>query len=150
VDGEQAGPAAVGVLVPPSRRTFVILRPRALEWDLLLVRDADSEAGLEMSLDEAHAAAQMLYRALREWGAGGAGGIEVVQARWELRVTVGNFRLVVCRREPGRPYRPHAFADAAAAHAAAERLTHTLCPPPGVEQEIYFNTRHFARDPQSP
>lgn len=149
VDDEQAGPAAVGLLVPPSRRTFVILRPRALEWDLLLVRGPDSEAFLEMSLDEAHAAAQMLFRALREWGGGGAGHIDVVEPEWQLRASVGSFCLLACRREPGQPYRPQTFADAAAAQAAAAELARILCPPPEIEQEIYFNTRHFSRDTHS-
>jgi len=150
VEDEQAGPSAVGLLVPPSRRTFVILRPRALEWDLLPVRGPDSEAFLEMSLDEAHAAAQMLFRALREWGSGGAGRIDVVEPCWLLRATVGSFSLLACRREPGQPYRAQAFGDAAAAQAAAAVLTRILCPPAEVEQEVYFNTRHFTRDTQSP
>ncbi len=28
VEGEEAGPDALGILVPPGKRTFVILRPR--------------------------------------------------------------------------------------------------------------------------
>ena len=38
----------------------------------------------------------------------------------------------------------------ALAFAAAAVLTRMLCPPPDVEQEIYFNTRHFARETPSP
>ena len=51
VDDERAGSAALGILVPPSRRTFVILRPRSLEWDLPLIR-ADG-AFHDMSREEA-------------------------------------------------------------------------------------------------
>ncbi len=38
VEGEQAGPSALGVLVPPSHRTVLILRPRTLTWDLVLAQ----------------------------------------------------------------------------------------------------------------
>ena len=41
VDDDRAGPAAMGILVPPGRRTFLILRPRALAWDLILLRRAE-------------------------------------------------------------------------------------------------------------
>src|SRR4051794_38728939 len=93
VDDDRAGPAALGILVPPGRRTFLILRPRALSWDLLLVRGAEGPAFLDMSRDEAAAAGQGVYRALREWAAGGPGAVEVVPApegrgAW-LRARVG-------------------------------------------------------------
>ena len=58
VEGDRAGPDALGILVPPARRTFVILRPRALPWDLLLLRDPEAEAFRELGRDEAHAAAR--------------------------------------------------------------------------------------------
>jgi hypothetical protein len=35
VDAQRAGPAALGILVPPGDKTLVVLRPRGLEWDLL-------------------------------------------------------------------------------------------------------------------
>jgi hypothetical protein len=145
VEDRKAGPAALGVLAPPGRRTFLILRPRALPWDLLLLREADGDAFRDLGRDEAAAAAQGLILALDGWAGGGPGGVEVVPAADGVRVRVwaGAFALLLCPREPGRPYRPQAFIDADAARAAAAALTAVLCPPPGAEQELYFNTRHF-------
>src|SRR5438309_393958 len=76
VEADQAGPAALGILVPPSKRTFVILRPRSLAWDLVLLRPGEELAFRDLAHDEASAAAQALYRLLREWACGGAGGLD--------------------------------------------------------------------------
>ena len=151
VEDERAGPDALGILIPPARRTFLILRPRSLAWDLLLLRAPEGSTFREMSHDEASAAAHALYRALREWASGGAGRVEAVsqpqgQGAW-LRARVGPYVLLACARVPGQPYQPLVFADAHAAGAAACRLTAILCPPPGVEQEVYFNTRNFKSPP---
>jgi hypothetical protein len=142
VEGEQAGPRALGILVPPGRRTFVILRPRALPWDLLLLRDAAGTAFRELAHDEASAAAQALYRALRE----GAAAIEAVPgaAGCRLRATLGPLPLLACPREPGKPYRPLVCPEPDA-RAAAAALAAILCPAEGAEQELYFNTRFFDR-----
>jgi hypothetical protein len=147
VEDAQAGPTALGILIPPSRRTFLILRPRSLAFDLVLLQRPDATAFHELSHDEAAAAAHLLYRALEEWAAGGAGGVEVVAnanngGSW-LRVQVGPFFLVACARAPGRPYRPEVFAEASAGRQAAAKLAAILCPEAGAEQELYFNTRHF-------
>src|SRR5207302_3778230 len=45
VEDAHAGPHAVGILVPPGRRTVVIVRPRALIWDLLLTGERNSLTG---------------------------------------------------------------------------------------------------------
>jgi hypothetical protein len=149
VDGGQAGPLALGILVPPGRRTFLILRPRALSWDLLLAGAADSPSFRPLAHDEASFAAQAVYRALREWSAGGEGRVEVVAddgapGYW-VRASVGGFTLVACPRVPGRPYNPLVCADAGPARAAALALAAVLHPPEGAEQEVYFNTRFFER-----
>jgi hypothetical protein len=147
VEDERAGPAALGILVPPGRRTFVILRPRALAWDLLLLREADGTVFRDLSHDEAAMEAQRLYRGLEAWSAGGPGAVETVPAEggglW-LRVRVAAFTLLACPRTPGQPYRPLVLTDAEAL-AAARGLAEVLCPPAGVEQELYFNGRHFTR-----
>jgi hypothetical protein len=148
VEGDQAGPTALGILIPPSRRTFVILRPRALPLDLLLCRGPDDLAFRELAHDEASAAAQGLYRALRDWAAGGPGAVEPVpspdgEAR-RLRVRAGAFVLVACRRVPGQPYAELLCGPDEAARTSQE-LCRCLCPTPGVEQEVYFNTRFFER-----
>jgi hypothetical protein len=147
VEGGQAGPAALGILIPPGRRTFVILRPRALPWDLLLLRGGADGAFRELAHDEASAAAQSLYRALRE-AAGGPGRAEVVVERLavagcRVRATVGPFPLLACPRVPGQPYQALVCADQGAAQAVADALGAVLSPPEGVEQEVYFNTRFF-------
>ncbi len=146
VTDQRAGPAALGILVPPGPRTFLILRPRSLEFDLLLV--GPDGAFRDMARHEADAAASELGRALDELAARGPGATEAVPAPgggWWLRLGVGAFALLACPRDPGQPYRPAVFTDTAAASIAAVRLAHVLCPPAGVEQELYFNTRHFGR-----
>jgi hypothetical protein len=146
VDDANAGPTALGILIPPSRRTFVILRPRSLSFDLLVLRQADGTQFREMSHDEAQAAAHHLYRALHE-GAGGGIGVEAVtdlnhSGSW-LRLQVGSLFLIACCRSPGKAYVPLFFADADTVRDAIARLTAVLCPRAGAEQELYFNTRHF-------
>jgi hypothetical protein len=146
VEGEQAGSGALGILVPPARRTFVILRPRALPLDLVLLREGGDTAFRELAHDEASAAAQALWRALRD----GAVAVEV-RAESEgpicrLVAEVGPFALVACLRQPGQPYRPFAGAEAEARHLGAALAT-VLAPPEGGEQELYFNTRCFERAP---
>jgi hypothetical protein len=146
VTDKRAGPAALGILVPPGRPTFLILRPRSLAWDLVLVH-ADG-AFREMSREEADEAAADLGRALDECAAGGPGAVDVLAAPdgggW-LRVRVGAFALLACPRDPGRPYRPAVFDGPEAARAAADQVAAVLCPPAGVAGELYFNTRHFGR-----
>jgi hypothetical protein len=149
VTDKRAGPKALGILVPPGRRTFLILRPRSLPWDLVAAR-ADG-AFREMSREEADAAAADLARALDDCAAGGPGAVDSVgapdgRAYW-LRVRVGAFALLACPRDPGRPYRPALFEGAEAARAAADQLAAVLCPPAGAPQELYFNTRHFGQGP---
>jgi hypothetical protein len=146
VEDAQAGPTALGILIPPSRRTFLILRPRSLSFDLLCLHRADETRFRELSHDEAAAAAHQLYGALHTWAAGGVGRIEVVASpeggSW-LRVQVGPVFLIACARVPGEPYQPLLFADADAGLGAVADLAAILCPPAGVEQELYFNTRHL-------
>jgi hypothetical protein len=149
VEGVRAGPDALGILVPPGRRTYLILRPRALAWDLVLLRQSEGATFWDMSPLEAETAALRLHRALEAWGRGTEGRVEPLanpdEPGWQVRVHVGSFTLLTCPRVPGEPYRSEAFADRPAATAAAERLLSILHPPPGVEQEYYVNTRHFGR-----
>jgi hypothetical protein len=149
VEGREAGPAALGVLAPPGRRTHLILRPRALPWDLVLLRPADASVFREMDRDEATATAEELVGALEAWAGGALGSVETAAAPrgpgfW-LHVRAGLFSLLLCPRAPGRPYEAERFADEDAARAAAADLTPILQPPPGAQQELYFNTRHFGR-----
>jgi hypothetical protein len=144
VGGEQAGPAALGILVPPSRRTVLIVRPRTLAWDLVLSQPGGGFR--EMNREEGEHVAHQLAAAL-EAAAGAA--VEPVYSldaggSW-LRVRIGHYALTVCARVPGQPYKPHLFADPQAVRLAVEALSALLRPPPGVEQELYLNTHHFTR-----
>ncbi len=134
VEADRAGPEALGILVPPGKRTFVILRPRALPWDAVLCKSAEDLTFAQLAHDEASAAAQGLYRALRDHEEVVLGGGAF------LRVLVGPFVFVVCPRVPGQPYTP---LSPAAAPDAAERFAAVL--DPEGEQELYFNVRFFER-----
>ena len=145
VDAAAAGPEALGILVPPGRRSLVLLRPRALEYDLLPIRaTASGPAFHEVLYAMASSLSLDLYRALEL-----SARVEVVAladgSGYRVTAAVGTFWLLACRRAPGQAYRPAQLAKHAEAADLAERLTAVLCPPPGTTQEVYFNTRHFAR-----
>lgn len=146
VEGAAAGPNALGILVPPGRRSLVLLRPRALEYDLLPIRPSAGGQIVfhEVLLTVASSLSLEMYRALE------AGSrVEVVAmpdgSGFRVAATVGTFQTLACRRVPGRAYRPELFATRQEAAALAEQLTALLCPPPGTTQEVYFNTRHFTK-----
>ena len=134
VEAELAGPSALGILVPPGKRTFLILRPRGLPWDAVLCRSAEDPTFAQLGHDEASAAAQGLHRALRDRE-------EVHFAGGEsMRILVGPFALVVCERRPGQPYSPLAGNN----FAEVDRLLRAILCPAG-DQEVYFNVRYFER-----
>lgn len=135
VEGEQAGPTALGILIPPAKRTFVILRPRSLDIDLLLCRGEGVPQFRDLSHDEASAAAQSLYRCLREAPA------RVEESDGHLWLVVSGFTFVACLRRPNQPYAPLHPAP----EGLASRLRSVLAPPEGAEQELYFNVRYFER-----
>ena len=148
VPDDRAGAAALGILVPPASRTVVILRPRALAWDLLLLCEEGTTAVIhQLGRDAAAGAARRLYYALEAWAAGGAGRMKVVPspggAGWWVRAEAGEFALIACPRQPGRAYRPTLFADLEEAKRAALSIGAVLCPE--TEQEFYFNTQNFSR-----
>ena len=149
VDGRRAGPAALGVLLPPGRQTFLILRPRGLVWDLLLLRSADSTTFRDLTRAEGERASSTVCSALELWQAGGLGDIEAMNCPdlggYLVRAQLGPLPFLTCPREPGKPYRPQVFADAADAEVAALHLANALRPLAGNELEVYFNTRHFER-----
>lgn len=133
VEGEKAGPDALGILIPPAKRTFVILRPRALPWDAVLCRGSLDLTFADLSHDEANAAALGLFRALRE----GASVQQLADGR--LLIVAGRFALLICPRQPGRPY-----AALVGDTGEAAALWSAVLSPIG-EQEVYFNTRFFER-----
>jgi hypothetical protein len=143
VEAEQAGPSALGLLIPPSRRTVLILRPRRLAWDLVLAQPGGGFR--EMNREEAEHVAYQVAAALETAG----GYVEPVYSldqggSW-LRVRIDSYTLTVCARIPGQPYQPLLFAGTEAAGVAVEALTKLLHPPADVEQEMYLNTCNFTR-----
>lgn len=146
VEDHRAGPSALGILVPPGKRTFLIVRPRSLAWDLLLLRPDAVDAFRELHHHEADAVAREVYQALTN---GPGGRVEEVDCPdgpgFRVRVRLGRFALLACARQPGQPYQPLTLPDAERAYAAAEQLRSLLHPPPDKEQEVYLNTHHFTR-----
>jgi hypothetical protein len=146
VTDTEAGPDAVGLLLPPGRLTFLIIRPRSLGCDLLLLRSADHADFRAMPRDEATLVAQKVYRALERWidrGDGQVAPVEQSGSEFWLQARIGSWFFLVCPRQPGQPYQPQTYTDLASAQSAAEELARALCPSPQVVQEIYFNIRHF-------
>lgn len=155
VESTHAGPRALGILVPPGQRTFVILRPRAVEWDLLPVPagvafgsplNARALRFCDLGRDEAAGLARRVQSALAENAAdGGTSLTPLAQAGGYLVGSVlAGFLWIVCRRSPGQPYRPFSFATREEAQRAADELSPFLCPAADANQEYYFNTQYFS------
>jgi len=148
VEGHRAGPMALGILVPPGQPTLVILRPRALEWDLLPVKFQGMHSGFcQFGRDEAAAMARQIQRALEDSAASPAqvvanpGGdgflvwVPAVELMW-----------LICERNPGRPYEPLVFSNQNEAQDAVTRIAPYFWPARDAEQEYYFNTQNFSRE----
>ncbi len=148
VEDRRASATALGILVPPGGRTLVILRPRALEWDLLPLRP-DGAAFSEFGRDEAAGIARRVQRALEQGAGNGESPIRVAKRAagdgYHIEVRAGDLDWVVCRRLPGQPYEKVVFAALEGASDAAARLAPFLWPDADADQEYYFNTQNFAR-----
>lgn len=151
VADDQAGPSAVGILTPPGRRTFLIVRPRSLFFDLLLLSDARGLVFRDFDREQASRVAEALFDALKDRALNSLDHFEVTAVGdamakgFHVRVHVGVFHLLVCARQPGQPYAPLLFPDVDTARTAMSRLSELLCPPTDIEQEVYLNTYHFQR-----
>lgn len=145
VTAERANESALGVLIPPGTPTVLIVRPRSLRWDLLLVRGAGETVFQALNHEEATLVARSLVDALQAWSRGGRGLVQPVRGAEGFLVwaDVGDFCLVACERRPGQPYRPLRLTDAEEARQLALQLVAVLHPAEQTEQEVYFNTRHF-------
>jgi hypothetical protein len=152
VEPTLAGPNALGILVPPGRRTVLIVRPRAVSHDLVMLRgsrDGDPRNPFrEWTQHQGAGAAKALLHALQEWAADREKGVVGAVASatgetYQVQAEVGLFTLIACPRLPGQPYWPAAFAQQAEAERLADVLRPILHPPGDAEQEVYFNTRHF-------
>src|SRR5262249_30949356 len=147
----EAGPNALGLLTPPGRRTLLIVRPRALPWDLLVVqsrRTGPTTEFRDFSRDEAAAAGEGLLAALQRWAGGESTcRVEVFTAPdgFLPRAQTAVFPRLPSPRRAGQPSQPLILDHLADAEAAADQLRAVLHPGPEAEQEVYFNDRHFSR-----
>lgn len=152
VESRQAGPLALGILVPPGLRTLVILRPRGLAWDLLPARwDGSGDRPpvfCTFSRDEAAGVARRVQKALEQAVVSGHSPLHTVAdpdgATHQVWVRTDEFVWIVCHRALGSAYQPAVFADRDEARRHAEQLAPILWPAADAEQEYYFNTQHFA------
>ncbi|HZZ81720.1 MAG TPA: hypothetical protein VFE62_24680 [Gemmataceae bacterium] len=152
VEPRHAGPKALGILVPHGTRTLVIVRPRALEWDLLPARwDGDSTHAPEFCAfgrDEAAAAARRLVRILESAVERGVNPLQTcsdaARTSFQIWLRTEEFIWIACRRTPGRSYQPALFDALEEATCAAEAIAAVVWPGAGVTQEYYFNTQNFS------
>ncbi len=152
VEPQHAGAAALGILVPHGARTLVIVRPRALEWDLLPARwDNDSGHAAQFCVfgrDEAAGAARRLVHALESAVALGVNPVQTcgdaAGACLQIWVRTDEFVWIACRRAPGQAYQPANFASLDDARRGAEAIAAVVWPPVEVRQEYYFNTQNFS------
>jgi hypothetical protein len=153
VDASRAGPSALGILVPPGRPTVVILRPRALSWDLLALRPGEGPGGLiafcHFDRNEAAGVARQVQLALARAACEGATVVETVagpvHGAHRLCVRAGGYVWLACPRLAGQSYRPVDFATPQEARDAALHLAKVVCPGADAEQEYYFNTQNFSQ-----
>jgi len=147
IDQRQACATALGILVPPGQRTTVIVRPRALSWDLLPVqiRDGVRSAFCQFSRDEAAGVARRLHRDLASDHAEDPLVILSNSARdgFHVAVRASGFYWLACARAPGQSYQPISFSTETDAELAAQQLAEFVCPKSDANQQVYFNTQHF-------
>jgi hypothetical protein len=152
VDARTAGSGAVGILVPPGPRSLVIVRPKALGWDLLPAQwQGDQQAApafCGFSRDEAAALARAFQGALEDAVRLGQNPVETFGAEdagaFQVWVRAAGYFWIACRRAAGRPYAPLLFRTRTEAEDAGRQLARFLHPAPDAEQEYYFNTQNFA------
>jgi hypothetical protein len=142
VEDARAGPTALGILVPPGPRTVVILRPRALEWDLLAVDPA--RGFCQFGRDEAAGVARGVLRALEQTAVSRSELRAVSVGGFHATVHIGEQAWIVCRRRPGKPYEPWAFSSIEVAAQTMDQVLSVLCPAGPAVQEYYFNTQNFS------
>ncbi|HEV3203743.1 MAG TPA: hypothetical protein VGY77_05140 [Gemmataceae bacterium] len=154
VEGAIAGPNALGILIPPGNPTLVILRPRALNVDLLLIRQLENGSQeirfWEIDRKEAREMGFQVHQALEAWATAGKGKIVVVRQPdregCRIRVNMGTLTWLVCGRLPGQPYQAKTFTNEKDARNMVLWLAENLCPVTSDGRELYFNFHHFSSD----
>ncbi len=151
VEDRRANANALGILVPPGQRTFVILRPRGLKWDLLTIRvesgastgfclfDRDEAAGIarQVQRDLEQSAHQQVSPMVTISDAAGTG--------FQIGAKASDLYWIVCARVPGQPYKPLIFSTRADAESAVELVASFVFPSIDANQQYYFNTQNFTR-----
>ena len=147
VDLKHANATALGILVPQGAKTLVIVRPRALTFDMLPAR-WDGERGhapqfCAFTRDEAAQVARRLIAALEAANANpvqtfGDGDCFQVWLRTAEHVWI------VCRRAPREAYQPILFATHAEAVCEAEKLSAYVWPAADASQQYYVNTQRLS------
>jgi hypothetical protein len=148
VDIQRAGANALGILIPPGAKTLVIVRPRALNWDLLpACWDGDSNHAPVFALftrDEAVSAAKRFIQALelannlvQTFG-------DAQSQRLQVWLRTQEFVWIVCRRTPGQAYQPMILTTLEETQREAEKLAAIVCPGSEAPQEYYINTQNFS------
>ena len=147
VDIKHANATVLGILVPQGAKTLVIVRPRALTFDLLPVR-WDGEAGHapEFCAFTRDVAAQVARRLIVSLETAGANPVQTFGHCdcFQVWLRAGEFVWIVCRRAPGEPYQPILFATQEEAISEAEKLTAYVWPAADANQQYYFNTQSFS------
>jgi len=151
VEPQHAGPNALGVLIPHGAKTLVIVRPRALPWDLLPARwDGDRAQPPQFCVftrDEAAIIARRFIKALEAAVAQNVNPLEsfgdAQQQTCGIWLRADEFVWIVCRRAQGETYQPMTFASTDEATSAGEKLAAVVLPAADVTQEYYFNTQKF-------
>jgi hypothetical protein len=152
VDAQRAGAKALGILVPPGKKTLVILRPRGLEWDLLPAHWAGEAATPPVFCQFAREEAARIARRLHEWlednVARGTNPVETfgnpLAQQFQVWIRAQEHVWVLCHRRPGQPYAPLVFASQEEAARAGCRITPFVHPGADANQEYYFNTQNFS------
>ena len=150
VDARMANEAALGILVPPGARTFVVVRPRGMTWDLLPVRwdgnPAEPPAFASFERNEAAVVARRLAKALEDRDLAGECPLETFGRDGSFQVWLRDDDLnwLLCERIPGQTYRPLVFPTLAAAQSAASLLVPLVHPGADRVQDYYFNTQNFS------
>ncbi|MFO0969464.1 MAG: hypothetical protein U0793_28230 [Gemmataceae bacterium] len=148
VEAQRAGANALGILIPPGKRTVVIVRPGALDCDLLPARwsgdPSQAPVFCDFTRDEAPTVARRLLTFLEETAPRGLNPLETFGKApcFQIWLRSPDLFWIVCRRVLGEPYRPRVFATREEAIATGERLARYVWPV-DHQQEVYFNTQKF-------
>ena len=152
IDPKHAGPTALGILVPQGTRTLVVVRPRALAWDLLPAHwDGDAAHPprfCAFTRDEAAGVARRLIDALESAVADGVNPVQTFGdadgTTVQVWVRAAGLVWIACARTPGQAYQPIIFSSREDAVREAESIASVLWPAENVTQEIYINTQRFS------